>query len=67
MRSQKISIDESGGETKLLNLTLGNILRDNYVNGSKSDKKGVSKDITKEDSTSTEEQIMIQNERHIEA
>ena len=34
---------------------------------SKPDKKVVSKDITKEDNTLTEEQIMIKNERHIDA
>ena len=33
--------------TKLFNLTLGQILRDNDVNSSKADKKGVSKYITK--------------------
>ena len=41
-------------------------MRENDVNGSKVDKKGVPKDITKEDKTFIEEQIMIQNERHIE-
>ena len=40
---------------------------ENDVNGSTDDKKGVSKDITKEYNTLNEEQIMIQNERHIEA
>ena len=67
VRVQKLSLDESEGGIKLFNLTWGNILRENYVNSSKSDKKGVSKDITKEDNTLTEEQIMIQNERHIDA
>ena len=43
------------------------ILRENNVNGSKADKKSVSKDITKEDNTFMEEQIMIKNERHKEA
>ena len=42
-------------------------MRENDVNGSKDDKKGVSKDITKKDNTLTESQIMIQNERHIES
>ena len=42
-------------------------MREKDVNSSKADKKGVSKDITKEGYTFTEEQIMIQNERHIEA
>ena len=42
-------------------------MRENDVNGSKADKKGVSKDITKEENNSMKEQIMIQNERHIEA
>ena len=45
---------------------MGQILRKNDVNGSKPNKKGVSKDITKEDNTFSEEQIMIKNERHIE-
>ena len=58
VRVEKLSIDESEGGTKLFNLTLGQVLRDNDVNGSKSDKKGVSKDITKEVNTLTEEQIM---------
>ena len=60
VRLQKLSIDEAEGGTKLFNLTLGEIFRENDVNGSKADKKGVSKDITKEDNTLTEEQIMIQ-------
>ena len=51
----------------MFNLTLGQILRKNDVNSSKADKKGMSKDITKEDYTLTEEQIMIHNERHLEA
>ena len=42
-------------------------MRENDINTSKDDKKGVSKFITKEDYTLTEEKIMIQNERHIEA
>ena len=42
-------------------------MRENCVNSSKANKKSVSKYITKEDNTVTEEQIMIQNERHIEA
>ena len=49
------------------NLTLGQILRYNDVNSYKSDNKGVSKDITKEENTFTEEHIMIKNERHIES
>ena len=61
LRIQKLSIYEAEGGTKLFNLTLGQILRENDVNSSKADKKGVSKDITKEDNTLTEEQIMIQN------
>ena len=67
VRVQKLSLDESEGVTKLFNLTLGQIFKENSVNSSKADKKVVSKDITKEDNTLTEEQIMIQNERHIEA
>ena len=67
VRVQKLSIDESEGGTKLFNLTLVQVLRDNDVNNSKSDKIGVSKYITKEDNTLTEEQIMIQNVSHIEA
>ena len=63
---QKLSLDESEGGTKLFNLTLGQILRENDVNSSKADKKGVSKYITKEDNILTEEKIMIQNERHID-
>ena len=47
------------GGTKLFNLTLGKILRGNDVNGSMAYKKGMSKDITKEDNTLMEEQIMI--------
>ena len=65
LRVQKLSIDEAEGVTKLFNLTLGHILRENDINCSKANKKGVSKDITKEDNTLVEEQIMIQNERHI--
>ena len=42
-------------------------MRNNNVNSSKVDKKCVSKDITKEDNTLTEEQNMIKNERHIKA
>ena len=67
VRVKKLSIDESEGGTKLFNLTLGPILREDDVNIYKADKKGVSKDITKEYSTLMEEQIMIQNESHIEA
>ena len=59
VRVQKLSIDEAEGGTKLFNLTLGNILRENNVNSSKADNKGLSKDITKEDNTLMEEQIMI--------
>ena len=47
VRLQKLSIDESEGGTKLFNLTLGQILRENDYKGSKADKKGVSKYITK--------------------
>ena len=55
---QKIlSIYKAEGGTNLLNLTLGQILRENDVNSSKDDKKGVSKDITKEDYTLTEEKL----------
>ena len=57
-RVQKLSIDESEGVTRMFNLTLGQILRENDVNSSKADKKGVSKDITKEDNTLTEETIL---------
>ena len=57
LRVQKLSIDEADGVTKLFNLALGQILRENDVNGSKDGKKGVSKDITKEDNTFTEEKI----------
>ena len=57
LRVQKLSIDEDDGVTKLFNLALGQILRENDVNGSKDDKKGVSKDITKEDNTFTDEKI----------
>ena len=46
-RVQKLSLDESEGRTKMFNLTLGQILRENDVNSSKADKKGMSKDITK--------------------
>ena len=67
MRVEKPSIDEAEGGTKLFKLTLGQILRENGVNCFKADKKGVSKDNTKEYNTLTEEQIMIQNESHIEA
>ena len=66
-RVQKLSLDESEGGTKLFNLTLGHILRENDVNSSKADKKVVSKDITKEDNTLTGKKIMIQNEKHIDA
>ena len=51
----------------MFNLTLGQIFRENDVNSYNADKKVVSKDITKEDNTLTEEQIMIQNLRRIEA
>ena len=44
---QKLSIDEAEGVTRMFNLTLGQILRENDVNSSKSDKKCVSKDIIK--------------------
>ena len=47
VRVQKLSLDESEGGTKLFNLTLGQILRENDVNSSKADKKCVSRDITK--------------------
>ena len=47
VRVQKLSLDESWGRTKLFNLTLSQMLRENDVNSSKADKKGVSKDITK--------------------
>ena len=67
VRVKKLSLDEAEGRTKLFNLTLGQILRENNVNSSKADKKGVSKDITKEDSIFTEEQIMIQNESYIDS
>ena len=66
VRVQKLSLDESEGGTKLFNLTLGQILRENDVKSSKADKKGVSKDITKEDKFFTEDKIMIQNERYID-
>ena len=56
VRVQNLSLDESWGGTKLFNLTFRKIQRENYVKGSKADKKGVSIDITKEDNT-----IMIQN------
>ena len=59
MRVQKLSIDEAEGRTNLFNLPLGQILRENDVNGSKDNKKGVFKDITKEYNTLAEEQIMI--------
>ena len=61
VRVQQLSIDEAEGGTKLFNLTQGQILRENDVNGSKADKRGVSLYITKEDNTLTEEQIIIQN------
>ena len=61
VRVQKLSLGESEGGTKLFNFTLGQIFRENDVNSSKAERKGVSKDITKEDKTLTEEQIMIQN------
>ena len=67
VRVQKLSLYEFEVGTKLFNLILGQILRYNDVNSYKADKKGVFKDITKEDNTLTEEQIMIQNERHIES
>ena len=50
----------------MLNLTLGEILREIDVNSSKAYKEGVSKDITKEENTLTEENIMIQNEWHMD-
>ena len=53
VRVQKLSIYEAEEGTKLFNLTLGQILRNNDVNSYKADKKGVSKDITKEDYTLT--------------
>ena len=67
MSLQKLSIYEAEERGKLFNLTLRHIFRENDVKSSKADKKGVSKDITKEDNNLMEEQIMIQNERHIEA
>ena len=67
VRVQKLSIDEAEGGTKLFNLTLGRILRENDINGSKADNKGVYEDITKEDSTLTEETIMIKNKSHLES
>ena len=67
VRVQKSSLDESEEGTNLFNLILGQKFRENYFNSYKADKKGVSIDITKEDNTLTEEQIMIQNERHIDA
>ena len=42
-------------------------MRENYIISSNSGKKGVSKDITKEGYTLTEETILIHNKRHIEA
>ena len=66
VRVQKLSLDESEGGTKLFNLTLGHILRENDVNSSKANKKGVSKYITKEDNTLAEEKSIIKNERHID-
>ena len=47
VRVQKLSLDESEGVTKLFNLTVEKILRENDVKISKADKKGVSKYITK--------------------
>ena len=41
-------------------------MRKNAVNSSQADKKGLSKDITKEYNTLTEETIIIQNKRHRE-
>ena len=67
VRLHKLSLDESEVGKNLFSLTLGQILRENDVNSSKADKKGVSKDITKKDNTLTEEQIMKQNERHIKS
>ena len=55
VRVKKLSIDEAKGGTKLFNLTLGQILRDSDVNGSKANKKVVYKDITKENKTLIEE------------
>ena len=46
VRVKKLSLDESEGGTKLFNLTLGQIMRENGFNISKADKKDVSKDIT---------------------
>ena len=43
VRVQKLSIDEDDGGKNLPNLTLGKILRENDVNGSKANEKGVSK------------------------
>ena len=54
VRVQKLSLDESEGGTELFNLTLEKIFRENDVNSSKDDKKGVYKDITKEENTLTE-------------
>ena len=67
VRVKKLSIDEAEEGKYLFNLKLRKILREKDVSISKADKKGVSKDITKEDHTLTEEQIMIKNERNIEA
>ena len=67
VRVKQISIDEAEGGTNMFNLTLGKILRENDVNNYKADKKLMSKDITKAHYNLTEEQIMIQNERHIES
>ena len=66
VRVQKISLDEFEGGTKMFNLTLGQILMENDVKSCKADKKSVSKDNKKEENTLTQEQIMIQNERHID-
>ena len=57
VRVQKLSLDESKGGTNIFNLTLGHIFRENDFNSSKSEKKGVSKYITKEYNTLTEETI----------
>ena len=45
VRVQKLLRDDAEGLTKPFNLTLGQILRENDVNSSKAEKKGVSKDI----------------------
>ena len=47
VRVQELSLYESEGGTKLFNLTPRQIFREEDVNSSKADKKGLSKDITK--------------------